>query len=92
VERPRAIADFGEHELAAQDRAIENGYRVPVEVRLIERLELVGDQAAVGAQRIDESFGVPTAHDRRDSQVQRRHERGEDHQHHADQAHAQAVD
>jgi len=92
VERARAIADFGEHDLAAQHCAIEKRYRVPVEVRLIERLELIGDQAAVAAQRIDEPFGIPLAHDRRDSQVQRRHECRKDHQHHADQADAQAVD
>jgi len=92
VELARVVADLREHDLAAEHDAVEQGDRAAVEAGLIERLELVRDQTAVDTQRIHEALGIALAHDGRNAEIQRRHECGDDHQHHAGQSHPQAVD
>jgi len=49
-ERARAVTDLRKHHLAAQHGTVEQRHRALVEVPPIECLELIGDQAAVGAQ------------------------------------------
>ena len=86
------VGQFGEHHLAAEHTLVEYVRRARVEVRRDFTLELIGDQAAVGAHRVHEQLRVALLHDGGHAKVQKRRERCVDHEHDAEQAAAQSVD
>ena len=87
-----AVADLGEHDLSGQHRSVEQARGALLEVPIVRGLELIGGQPAESAHRVDEQLRIAAFHDRRDAEIEQRHQCCVNHQYNTDQTHPQSID